>query len=90
MNDYFLVTAFVFCALLEFTLVNYMWRKKPKDPVSIMGMAQRGAGAGADNCKNYKGNQGEGSETITSINLAVSKRFFLHTSKIGGLRAKVS
>ncbi|XP_047737394.1 gamma-aminobutyric acid receptor subunit beta-like [Hyalella azteca] len=25
-------TAFVFCALLEFTLANYMWRKPPKVP----------------------------------------------------------
>jgi hypothetical protein len=25
------VPAFVFCALLEFTFVNYMWRKQPAE-----------------------------------------------------------
>jgi hypothetical protein len=27
------VPAFVFCALLEFTFVNYMWRKQPVEKV---------------------------------------------------------
>lgn len=41
------VPAFVFCALLEFTFVNYMWRKQPievfdkkkKSPEAVNGKA---------------------------------------------------
>lgn len=36
MINIFIFTAFVFCALLEFTVVNYMWRKLRPDILKNM------------------------------------------------------
>lgn len=33
---FIMITAFVFCALLEFTVVNYMWRKLRPDLLKSM------------------------------------------------------
>ncbi|KAG8238368.1 hypothetical protein J437_LFUL018401 [Ladona fulva] len=48
-------TAFVFCALLEFTIVNYMWRRQPEMPkkkLTNMSQAADSGGAGTPTSAN--------------------------------------
>ncbi|KAF2362963.1 Neurotransmitter-gated ion-channel [Trinorchestia longiramus] len=58
-------TAFVFCALLEFTLANYMWRKHPKPPATKPRKGakrtqdlKRDAEADEQQCSNSNGKKG--------------------------------
>ncbi|XP_069955460.1 glycine receptor subunit beta-type 4 [Cherax quadricarinatus] len=63
-------TAFVFCALLEFTLVNYLWRKRPGGGASEGG-SYGGGGAGnrriGGPCNGFRTNPDEGGSSGTIL-----------------------
>ncbi|XP_047740565.1 glycine receptor subunit alpha-1-like [Hyalella azteca] len=70
-------TAFVFCALLEFTLVNYMWRKRPQPKLpNLFGLnGGRVAGrSGGDICTSCKEKKGNDSAIFPSPNIALSSK----------------
>ncbi|XP_071519262.1 glycine receptor subunit alpha-2-like [Panulirus ornatus] len=64
-------TGFVFCALLEFTLVNYLWRKRPGG----FGGSESGSSGGGSTrlggpCNGFRNNEGEGSSGGTILGAA--------------------
>ncbi|KAF2362961.1 Neurotransmitter-gated ion-channel transmembrane domain [Trinorchestia longiramus] len=73
-------TAFVFCALLEFTLVNYMWRKRPQPKVpGLFGMGGgrvggRPAGDICTSCKEKKGSEGSDAAIFPPPGIAMANK----------------
>ena len=64
----------MFCALLEFTLVNYLWRKKPcefdRHGGQKVGVAEVGANT-CGGCNGIGGVKGDGGMAAANITVSV-------------------